>query len=179
MPTIFSKWDKMKLRDPFRIDEVTFANDLRLSPPRHRFSTAEGTHVTKMKTERYQVAALSSQSAMSANATSVSDAPSEPPPPPELDLAKLSVLSSIIVLTLLGNGFVLISILSRSRSNSYNGKMTRMYYFMLHLSCADILTALLTLLSELIWTLTVPHFYGGNVVCKSVKFAQMIGPYLR
>eukprot|EP00095_Tigriopus_kingsejongensis_P010028 maker-scaffold231_size243715-snap-gene-0.9 protein:Tk10028 transcript:maker-scaffold231_size243715-snap-gene-0.9-mRNA-1 annotation:"PREDICTED: uncharacterized protein LOC100906479" len=57
--------------------------------------------------------------------------------------------------------------------------MTRMYYFMLHLSSADILTALLTLLSELIWTFTSPKFYGGNFVCKTVKFLQMIGPYLR
>ena len=53
-----------------------------------------------------------------------------------------------------------------------------MYYFMLHLSVADILTALLTLLSELIWTFTFPNFYGGDFVCKSVKFLQMIGPYL-
>ena len=59
------------------------------------------------------------------------------------------------------------------------GKMTRMYYFMLHLSVADILTALLTLLSELIWTFTSPEFYGGNAVCKVVKVLQMVGPYLR
>ena len=59
------------------------------------------------------------------------------------------------------------------------GKMTRMYYFMLHLSVADVLTAILTLLSELIWTVTAPNFYGGNVVCKAVKVLQMVGPYLR
>ena len=34
---------------------------------------------------------------------------------PELDAAKISVLSSMIVLTLLGNGFVLVSILYRTR----------------------------------------------------------------
>lgn len=98
-----------------------------------------------------------------------------------LDNPKIYVLSSIILLTLLGNGYVFFSIVSRARKTaySYNGKMTRMYYFMLHLSSADILTALLTLLSELIWTFTSPDFYGGNVVCKAVKFLQMIGPYLR
>ena len=50
---------------------------------------------------------------------------------------------------------------------------------MLHLSIADIITAFLTLLPELIWTITAPDFYGGNVVCKTVKFMQMVGPYLR
>ena len=158
-------------------DELTFANDLPLSL-QHFFSRT----LDRDKCNITHIEFSSSPIAMSSNITDLAssdNSTASPPPAPDLDLAKLSVLSSIIVLTLLGNGFVLISILSRSRSNSYNGKMTRMYYFMLHLSCADILTALLTLLSELIWTLTVPHFYGGNVVCKSVKFAQMIGPYLR
>jgi arginine vasopressin receptor 1A len=50
---------------------------------------------------------------------------------------------------------------------------------MLHLSIADIITAFLTLLPELIWTTTAPNFYGGNVLCKTVKFMQMVGPYLR
>ena len=57
-------------------------------------------------------------------------------------------------------------------------QMTRMYYFIIHLSIADLLTALLTLLPEIVWTATI-DFYGGNVVCKLTKFAQMIGPYLR
>ena len=56
--------------------------------------------------------------------------------------------------------------------------MTRMYYFLVHLSIADLLTALLTLLPEIIWTATI-DLYGGNAVCKITKFAQMIGPYLR
>ena len=57
-------------------------------------------------------------------------------------------------------------------------QMTRMYYFIIHLSIADLMTALLTLLPEIVWTATI-DFYGGNVVCKLTKFAQMIGPYLR
>ncbi|CAB4065607.1 AVPR1A [Lepeophtheirus salmonis] len=56
--------------------------------------------------------------------------------------------------------------------------MTRMYFFILHLSIADVLTAFLTLLPELIWTYTSPNFYGGAFLCKAVKFGQMIGPYL-
>ncbi len=50
---------------------------------------------------------------------------------------------------------------------------------MFHLSIADVITAFTTLLPEFIWTVTAPNFYGGNMVCKIVKFLQMIGPYLR
>ena len=54
----------------------------------------------------------------------------------------------------------------------------RMFYFILHLSIADLLTAFFTLLPEVVWTLTFPDFHGGVVMCKFVKFTQMLGPYL-
>ena len=57
-------------------------------------------------------------------------------------------------------------------------KMSRMYYFILHLSLADLLTALLTLFPEIVWTFFLPCFYAGNVACKVMKFLQMVGPYL-
>ena len=50
--------------------------------------------------------------------------------------------------------------------------------FLVHLSVADLLTALLTLLPEIAWTLTSPLFHGGDLVCRIVKFLQMLGPYL-
>ena len=56
--------------------------------------------------------------------------------------------------------------------------MSRMLYLILHLSLADISTALLTLLPEVAWTITKPQFHGGLVVCKLVKVFQMFGPYL-
>ena len=59
-----------------------------------------------------------------------------------------------------------------------NVNLSRMFYFILHLSIADLLTAFLTLLPEVFWTLTLPEFYGGVVMCKFVKFGQMLGPYL-
>ena len=55
---------------------------------------------------------------------------------------------------------------------------TRVYFFMFHLSIADEMTAFFTLLPEIVWSLT-KEFHGGNIVCKSVKFLQMLGPYLR
>ena len=57
-------------------------------------------------------------------------------------------------------------------------KISRMYFFILHLSIADILTAFFTILPELIWTFTYPRFYGGNALCKILKFSTTVGPYL-
>jgi hypothetical protein len=87
---------------------------------------------------------------------------------------KLYVLATIIFMTLAGNGLILCLVINRREST-----ITRVYYFMFHLSIADVITAFLTMLPEFIWTLTAPYFHGGNYVCKAVKFVQMIGPYLR
>ena len=85
---------------------------------------------------------------------------------------KIVVLSIVIILTFLGNVAVIAAISARS------AKMTRMYYFILHLSLADLLTAFLTLVPEVAWTFTMPNFHGGAALCKLVKFTQMLGPYL-
>ena len=45
--------------------------------------------------------------------------------------------------------------------------------FLVHLSVADLLTALLTLLPEIAWTLTSPLFLGGDLLCRTVKFLQI------
>ena len=126
-----------------------------------------------------------------------------------IDYTKLWVMSAICIGTIIGNVAVILAIVARnikvfhkrdysiSVTESYlticifvfilllnthayflPKQMTRMYYFIIHLSIADLLTALLTLLPEIVWTATI-DFYGGNVVCKLTKFAQMIGPYLR
>lgn len=81
----------------------------------------------------------------------------------ELDVTKITVLSLITILTVLGNVCVILAILCRQQ------KMTRMYYFILHLSLADLLTAFFTIFPEIIWTMTFPYFYGGDFVCKAVK----------
>ena len=53
-----------------------------------------------------------------------------------------------------------------------------MNMFLVHLSVADLLTALLTLVPEIAWTLTSPLFHGGDLLCRTIKFLQMLGPYL-
>ena len=52
-----------------------------------------------------------------------------------------------------------------------------MNFFFVHLSFADILTAIFTLIPELVWTLTLPAFWGGDAVCKIIKFLQVISHF--
>lgn len=56
-------------------------------------------------------------------------------------------------------------------------KLSRMYFFILHLSIADLITAFLSVLAQLAWDITY-RFRGGYILCKLVKFGQTLGPYL-
>lgn len=97
----------------------------------------------------------------------------------ELDMSRdeslaqieLAVLALIFAFTVVGNVCVLAALASR------RSKMTRMYYFLLHLCVSDLTTAFLTVLPQLCWDATY-RFAGGNVTCKTVKFGQLLGPYL-
>ena len=85
---------------------------------------------------------------------------------------KIWLLSFMALFIIISNIFIVLLILTK------DGKISRMHFFLLHLCIADLLTALFTLLPEVIWTLTLPEFHGGNLACKSVKFLQLLGPYL-
>lgn len=52
-----------------------------------------------------------------------------------------------------------------------------MYFFILHLSVADLITAFLSVLPQLSWDITF-RFQGGNFLCKVIKYGQTFGPYL-
>lgn len=56
-------------------------------------------------------------------------------------------------------------------------KINRMYFFLVHLSIADLITGLFNVLPQLAWE-AMGQFYGGYVLCKMVKFLQILGPYL-
>ena len=56
-------------------------------------------------------------------------------------------------------------------------KLNRMYFFLMHLSVADLITGFFNVLPQLAWE-AAGHFYGGNVLCKTIKFTQILGPYL-
>lgn len=80
----------------------------------------------------------------------------------ELAQAEVATLSAMLVVTVLGNGAVLVALLSRRR---WAGR--RMYFFMAQLSAADLLNALLNVLPQLAWDFTfrwqVRHLPKSNL----------------
>ncbi|CAN7998934.1 unnamed protein product, partial [Ixodes hexagonus] len=100
------------------------------------------------------------------NATAVTGARDE-----SLALIELAVLTLIFAFTVVGNTTVLVALAAR------RSKMTRMYYFLLHLCVSDLITAFFTVLPQLGWDATY-RFRGGNLACKTIKFGQLLGPYL-
>ncbi|KDQ65295.1 cephalotocin receptor 1-like [Zootermopsis nevadensis] len=86
--------------------------------------------------------------------------------------AEIATLATMLTVTVLGNFAVLLALSARPRK-----KLSRMYYFILHLSVADLCTAFLSVLPQLAWDVTY-RFYGGPLLCKIVKYGQTLGPYL-
>lgn len=89
---------------------------------------------------------------------------------------EVAVLGVLLVLTVLGNAVVLLALYARRRCGGRR-KLSRMFYFILHLSVADMVTAFFSVLPQLVWKVTF-RFQGGNVLCKVVKFGQPLGVYL-
>ncbi|XP_041374722.1 annetocin receptor-like [Gigantopelta aegis] len=88
------------------------------------------------------------------------------------DLAKveIAVQAVILYLALFGNIFVLVVLRVRKQ------KMTRMQWFIVHLSLADIFVAIFNVLPQLIWDITY-RFYGNDFLCRFVKYFQVVAMY--
>ncbi|XP_077527431.1 cardioacceleratory peptide receptor-like [Haemaphysalis longicornis] len=56
------------------------------------------------------------------------------------------------------------------------GRKSRMNFFIMHLAIADLGVGLVSVLTDIIWKTTV-DWYGGNLGCKFVKFAQVLVTY--
>lgn len=71
------------------------------------------------------------------------------------DLARMEVatLAAILALTLAGNSAVLLALYARRLCGSRK-KLSRMYYFILHLCVADLVTGLLNVFPQLMWDIT-------------------------
>ena len=72
-------------------------------------------------------------------------------------------------------------------SSSPSSPSSRMYFFLLHLALADVLSAPLTLLPELLTTMGLLDTAAGagydgpwaDLACRAMRFLQMLPPYLR
>lgn len=88
------------------------------------------------------------------------------------EVAKLevAVLMLVLLLALMGNLCVLWVLHAAKPSQS------RMYYFMKHLSIADLVVAFFQVLPQLIWDITF-RFYGPDLLCRLVKYLQVVGMF--
>uniref|UniRef100_A0A8C5WPR8 Oxytocin receptor n=1 Tax=Laticauda laticaudata TaxID=8630 RepID=A0A8C5WPR8_LATLA len=88
------------------------------------------------------------------------------------DIAKVevAVLCLIFFLALTGNLCVLLAIYTTRHKHS------RMYFFMKHLSIADLVVALFQVLPQLIWDITF-RFKGPDYLCRLIKYLQVVGMF--
>ncbi|XP_055985253.1 oxytocin receptor [Sorex fumeus] len=115
----------------------------------------------------------------SAEAANASAAPPGPagnrtaaPPRRNEALARVevAVLGLILVLALSGNACVLLALRTTRRKHS------RLFFFMKHLSIADLVVAVFQVLPQLLWDITF-RFYGPDLLCRLVKYLQVVGMF--
>lgn len=90
----------------------------------------------------------------------------------ETTIAKSVVLSFIAIFSYTGNIATITSILRTGRQNT-----STVYMLLVQLTIADLLVTTFCILTDAIWMLTV-QWYGGEFLCKMVKFMQMFSLYL-
>ncbi|XP_048874303.1 isotocin receptor-like [Brienomyrus brachyistius] len=88
----------------------------------------------------------------------------------EVAKVEVAVLVLVLFLALAGNVCVLVAIHTTKHGQS------RMYYFMKHLSIADLVVAVFQVLPQLIWDITF-RFYGPDFLCRLVKYLQVVGMF--
>ncbi|XP_029989145.1 oxytocin receptor b isoform X2 [Sphaeramia orbicularis] len=88
----------------------------------------------------------------------------------EVAKVEVAVLVLVLLLALTGNLCVLWAIRTSKHSQS------RMYYFIKHLSIADLVVAIFQVLPQLIWDITF-RFYGPDLLCRLVKYLQVVGMF--
>lgn len=83
---------------------------------------------------------------------------------------EVTVLGLIFFLAMTGNLCVLLAI------HTTRHKHSRMYFFMKHLSIADLVVAIFQVFPQLIWDITF-RFYGPDYLCRLIKYLQVVGMF--
>ncbi|TKR96493.1 hypothetical protein L596_010503 [Steinernema carpocapsae] len=81
-----------------------------------------------------------------------------------------------IFLTVLGN-LLLIYVILKNNSVLRRKRTSPVQILMLHMCAADLLYAFVTILPTMLITATIPVFHGPNILCKFVKFLQVVPMY--
>lgn len=84
------------------------------------------------------------------------------------------ILSIIFVIALIGNLILIVSILVSTCYQNRNRprKISRVSFYIMHLSIADIIVAFLSILPQIVWRNSI-IFPDSHVLCKFVTFAQV------
>jgi hypothetical protein len=90
----------------------------------------------------------------------------------KLKLVEQIVLGTIFISALIGNILVLIVMLTTTHRRT-----TRMAFFILHLTIADLLVAFFSVLPMLIWKSTTT-FFGGDFLCRLITFLMLTSTYI-
>lgn len=90
-----------------------------------------------------------------------------------LAAVEIATLAIILLAAILGNLFMVVGIWRQLQFRP----MSRMYFFMLHLSVADLLVAVFNILPQLLWDITY-RFQGTDSLCRAVKYFQVMVLYL-
>lgn len=88
----------------------------------------------------------------------------------ELAKIEIAVQGVILALAVFGNSTVLLVLATQKK------KLSRMNMMIAHLSLADLFVAFFNVLPQLIWDITY-RFYGGDFLCRSVKYLQVVAMY--
>ncbi|VDO44747.1 unnamed protein product [Haemonchus placei] len=95
--------------------------------------------------------------------------------PPAIEWMMLHHMA-IILLTIIGN-CLLIYVILKNNFVRRRKRVTPVQMLMLHMCAADLLFALITMVPTMAITATVPIFYGPDILCKFVKFLQVLPMY--
>ena len=89
----------------------------------------------------------------------------------EMSMIKTVVLSVIFVISFIGNTTTLVQMFRMRRRKSTINTL------IMHLAIADLLVTFFCNVTDAVWASTV-QWYGGNFMCKFLKFMQVFGLYL-
>ncbi|KAG8222140.1 hypothetical protein J437_LFUL002137 [Ladona fulva] len=95
----------------------------------------------------------------------------------ELAKAEMATLAAMLVISIVGNGAVMVALWARPRS-SPRRRLSRMHLLVLHLCTADLITAAFTVLPQMAWEVTYRFAPQAAPLCKPLKVLQLLGPYL-
>ncbi|XP_046631347.1 cardioacceleratory peptide receptor-like [Daphnia pulicaria] len=83
---------------------------------------------------------------------------------------QLAFLWILLILIVVGNMAVLVALSMSSARKS------RMNYFIKHLAIADLSVGVISVLTDIVWKITVA-WHAGNIACKVIRFSQVLVTY--